>query len=599
MRDAATILSIIRERAKRGLPLENVYRHLYNPTFYLYAYGRMYANQGAMTPGVTSETVDGMSLEKIDGLIALIRREAYRWTPVRRVYILKKSGKKRPLGIPTWSDKLLQEVIRLILEAHYEPRFSLSSHGFRPERGCHTALREVTHWTGTKWFIEGDIKGCFDNIDHEVLLSILAETIHDNRFLRLIRHMLQAGYLEDWISHRTMSGTPQGGVVSPILANVYLDKLDRFVEETLRPAHTRGERRRANRMYGALEQKTKTARRRGQLEEVRRLRKEMRRIPSHDPNDPDYRRLRYVRYADDFLLGFIGPKAEAVDIKERLTEFLRDTLKLELSQEKTLVTHATSGMAHFLNYGVTVQIRSDYVTHTARQPSGRRSANGSIALRLPADVIREYVGEYVVDGRPRRDLLLSHESDFTIVVRYGAILRGIYNYYQLAVNVSWLNRVAWAMEQSMVHTLAGKHKTHCSDIIRRYKTQVVTSDGALCAYTVNIPRKGKDPLIARFGGFSLKRQPAATIADRKPYLGPRLTRNEVMQRLLRQECELCGQTGPLEGHHVRKLADLRRYGKTPPPWVVLMAARRRKTAFVCPDCHTAIHQGRMQVRQGA
>src|SRR5437764_9385781 len=179
MRSADTVLGIIRERGRRGLPLEQVYRQLFNPALYLRAYGRIARNHGATTPGVTAETGDGMSLEQIQRIIEQVRFERYRWSPARRVYIEKHgSTKMRPLGIPTWSDKLLQEVVRSILEAYYEPQFSDRSHGFRPERGCHTALRQVyATWAGTKWFIEGDIKGCFDNIDHPVLLSILREKI--------------------------------------------------------------------------------------------------------------------------------------------------------------------------------------------------------------------------------------------------------------------------------------------------------------------------------------------------------------------------------------------------------------------------------------
>jgi group II intron reverse transcriptase/maturase len=216
MRDAETTLAIIRERGKEGLLLEDVYRRLYNPDLYLRAYGRIYRNAGAMTEGTTDETVDGMSQRKIEDTIELLRNERYRWTPVRRVLIPKKNGKTRPLGIPTWSDKLLQEVMRSILEAYYEPQFSTHSHGFRPERGCHTALREIfCTWSGTVWFIEGDIKGCFDNIDHSILLSILRERIHDNRFLNLVTNLLKAGYLEQWTYRPTLSGTPQGGIVAP------------------------------------------------------------------------------------------------------------------------------------------------------------------------------------------------------------------------------------------------------------------------------------------------------------------------------------------------------------------------------------------------
>jgi group II intron reverse transcriptase/maturase len=216
MRNAEAVLDIIRKRGERGLPLEDVYRQLYNPDLYLRAYGRLYRNEGAMTTGTTPETVDGMSLKKVGAIIERLRHERHRWTPARRTYIPKANGKRRPLGIPTWSDKLLQEVVRSILEAYYEPQFSDRSHGFRPGRGCHSALNEVYFtWKNTAWFIEGDIKGCFDNIDHEVLMSSLREKIHDGRFTALIERLLEAGYLEDWNRRPTYSGTPQGGVVTP------------------------------------------------------------------------------------------------------------------------------------------------------------------------------------------------------------------------------------------------------------------------------------------------------------------------------------------------------------------------------------------------
>src|SRR5512144_1459233 len=198
MQNAETVLDVLRERGRRGLPLDRLYRQLFNPALYLLAYGRIYSNKGSMTPGATGETVDGMSMGKIGRIIDAIRHERYRFSPARRVYIPKKNGKMRPLGLPTWSDKLVGEVVRLLLEAYYEPRFSDRSHGFRPGRGCHTALSEVaTTWTATAWLIEGDISDCFGSLDHEVMLSTLAEHIQDNRFLRLAHNMLTAGYLED------------------------------------------------------------------------------------------------------------------------------------------------------------------------------------------------------------------------------------------------------------------------------------------------------------------------------------------------------------------------------------------------------------------
>ena len=281
MQDAETVLNVIRERGERGLPLENIYRLLYNRNLYLRAYGHIYSNQGAMTKGITAETVDGMSLAKIDRIIDALRYERFRWTPVRRVNIPKPDGKTRALGIPTGPDKLLQEVIRMILEASYEPQFSDHSHGFRPHRGCHTALGEVTRtWTGTRWFVEGDIKGCFDNIDHDVLLSVLGEKLHDNRFLRLLKYLLKAGYVEDWKYGRTLSGTPQGGVVSPILANVYLDRLDKYVETVLIPAHTRGKVRKVNPEWAALQRQTTAQRKLGNHQLAKTLRHQMQQLPS-------------------------------------------------------------------------------------------------------------------------------------------------------------------------------------------------------------------------------------------------------------------------------------------------------------------------------
>ncbi len=281
MQEAAVVLGVLRERGRKGLPLTQLYRQMFNKELYLLAYGNIYSNQGAMTPGASAETADGMSEDKIDQITGLMRRERYRFSPARRVYIPKKNGKLRPLGLPSWPDKLVGEVVRLLLEAYYDPGFSDRSHGFRKGRGCHTALREIHNtWTGTSWFIEGDISDCFGSFDHEILLRILAEKIHDQRFLRLIRNMLKAGYLEDWDYHDTLSGVPQGGVVSPILSNIYLHKLDEFVERELIPQYTRGACRAANPAYRLADSLLRRARRRGDRAEARRLALEMRTLPS-------------------------------------------------------------------------------------------------------------------------------------------------------------------------------------------------------------------------------------------------------------------------------------------------------------------------------
>jgi group II intron reverse transcriptase/maturase len=460
MQNAETVLGALRERGRRGLPCDELYRQMFNPQLYLLAYGRIYSNQGAMTPGVTLETVDGMSMRKIGTIIDGMRHERYRFSPARRVHIPKKDGKTRPLGLPSWSDKLVGEVVRLLLEAYYEPTFSDRSHGFRPGKGCHTALREVANtWTGTTWFIEGDIADCFGSLDHEVLVSILSEKIHDNRFLRLLRNMLTAGYLEDWQWNATLSGAPQGGVASPILSNIYLHKLDMFVENMLIPECTRGERR------------ERKARRRGDRAQARQLRQRMRSLPSSDPQDPSYRRLRYLRYADDHLLGFTGPRHEAEAIKQRLATFLRDDLGLELSKEKTLITHARTRAARFLGYEIIVQ-------HDSRKiVAGRRSANAAIGLRVPKDVITTKCSPYLRRGQPAHRGALINNDDYTIVATYGAEYRGLVQYYLLAGDVYRLHRLEWVMKTSMLKTLAGKHRSTVTKMATRHKVKIETPTG--------------------------------------------------------------------------------------------------------------------------
>jgi group II intron reverse transcriptase/maturase len=511
MQSAATVLGVLRERGRRGLPCSELYRQLFNPQLYLLAYGRIYANQGAMTPGVTQETVDGMSQAKIGRIIDAIRHERYRFAPVRRVHIPKKNGKTRPLGLPTWSDKLVGEVVRLLLEAYYEPAFSDRSHGFRPRRGCHTALREIAHtWTGTAWFIEGDIADCFGSLDHDLMVKILAERIHDNRFLRLVRNMLTAGYLEDWKWGATLSGAPQGGVASPILSSIYLHKLDEFVEMVLIPEYTRGGRRARNPAYLNLQNQLAKARRRGDRAQARKLRREMVSLPSADPDDPGYRRLRYCRYADDHLLGFTGPKAEAEEIKQRLAQFLRDELRLELSASKTLITHARTGAARFLGYEITVQHNNTKATRR------RRAVNGQVALRVPLDVIKAKSAPYLRGGKPAKQKALTNGDDYTIVATYGAIYRGIAQYYLLAGDVYRLHRLRWVMETSMLKTLAGKHHSSASKMAARHKAKIATPHGPRTCFEARIERNGRQPLVARFGEIPLHRRKTATVLDQQP-----------------------------------------------------------------------------------
>jgi group II intron reverse transcriptase/maturase len=474
-----------------------------------------------------------------------------------------------------------------MLEAYYEPQFSTQSHGFRPNRGCNTALQEILYqWKGTKWFIEGDIRGCFDNIDHTTLMNILAEKIQDNRLLRLISEALKAGYLEDWRWNPTLSGTPQGGIISPILANVYLDRLDKFVENTLSSAYNLGKRRRINNTYSSLRAQIEKRRRsERRIAELHQLYKLLRATPSIDPSDPQFRRLRYIRYADDFILGFAGPYSEAEKIKELLQDFLRDSLKLEMSEEKTKITHARHKAARFLGYDVHTLHDDQKVT------KGRRVINRKIGLRVPHAVIVEKCARYTKGDKPIHRAELLNSDVFDIVARYQAEYRGIVEYYRLAYNLGKLSRLKQIMEVSLTKTLANKLKISVSQVYGRFSQTLLTDEGPRKILRHVIARENKQPLVAQWGNVSLKWNRQANVREHAPVTWDE--RVQLIDRLLADTCELCGSQEDIEVHHIKHMKTLWKKGQRDPPrWVIWMAARQRKTLVVCRKCHNDIHAGR-------
>lgn len=586
MQTAQAYLEIVRSRGERRLELERVYRNIRNRELFLMAYGKLYANAGATTPGTDpNDKVDAMSLKRIDAIIKALEAGEYRWKPTRRVEIPKKNGKMRPLGIPSWSDKLLQEVLRMVLSAYYEPQFSDCSHGFRPGRGCHSAITAIYRgWKGVKWFIEGDIRGCFDNIDHDILLKVIGRSIKDERLLKLLRGMLEAGYLEDWRYERTYSGTPQGGVISPLLANIFLNELDVFIETILLPKFNRGKRRSPSPEYQKLNSAMIRASAHGRVDAFKALRAERNKLPYGDPNDEEFRRLKYVRYADDFLLGFAGPKAEAETIRDEIQQFL-SSIGLELSVEKTLISHATTDKARFLGYEIHVAR-----ANSRMDKSGRRSINGQPILNVPIDVVDRWKAKYWRYGKPYHRTELLHRSDYDIVREYDWEFQGLANYYALAHNVYKLYVVKSVFLQSLVKTLAVKHKRKVPWVMQRYYRKFNTG---VTGIMVTVERADRSPLIAKFGSKPIRFCKNAVFSDM--VTTALVGRSELVERLLADRCELCGGTENIEVHHIKKLANLvKRYQgrRQPPEWAVRMIEQRRKTLVVCLKCHTEIHAGR-------
>lgn len=597
MQKAEQILQALRKLGEQRLPLTRIYRMLYSEEMYLVAYNKLYRNDGALTPGTEDDTVDGMSIERIQRIIEQLRYERFRFRPSQRTRIPKKSGGLRPISRPNFTEKHVQEVMRMILEAYYEPRFSDRSHGFRPERGCHTALTEVKQkFRGTTWFIEGDIKGCFDNINHDILMSILARDIHDGRFLNLIRLGLEAGVIEDWKYERTHSGTPQGGVLSPLLANIYLNELDTFIEQTLIPRYTKGKRRRENVEYRNYVYKLKKARQQGNLETVRRLEQARRQLPSQDVNDPNFRRLHYIRYADDFLLGFTGSKAEAEQIKAEIGAFLREKLGLEMSASKTFITHARTEHAKFLGYAVSVYHADDKLSLRANTKTVTRSVNSVIRLGIPYGLVDELCKRYMRNGKPIHEAGMLFQSDADIIDAYQKRFRGVAEYYKFAVDRHHLGKLKYIMEQSLVSTLAGKFKTSGTQIYAKYKGKREVNGREYKTLQVEVPTSRGSTTIY-WGAIPLKvvKVGTETIED-VLFLGRgKNLRSDLIQRLKADTCELCGRKQKCEVHHVHKLADLKKRWqgrKAKPEWVIRMIAMQRKSLIVCKDCHRDIHAGR-------
>lgn len=603
MRNPTDVLNSLSDKSKNPeYRFQRLYRNLYNPDFYLLAYKNIYANGGSMTPGVNGITIDGMSSQRIAKLIESLKDRSYQPNPARRTYIAKKNNpaKKRPLGIPSGDDKLVQEVIRMLLESIYEPNFSDASHGFRPQKSCHTALTKIQKtFTGAKWFVEGDIKACFDSFDHHVLIDILRKRIDDEAFISLMWKFLKAGYMEQWQYHMTYSGTPQGSGMSPILANIYLNELDRYMGEykarfykptrTANPAH----RNMASKIFYykakndkvwddlSVEEKKECAR------TLRQMRSEQRKLPTHPVQETSCKAIQYVRYADDFIVGVIGSHEDAKKLKQDLTVFLKEKLGLTLSTEKTKITN-TAENARFLGYDISVSRSQDI----KRLKNGKRQRvySGVVQLRMPLEKWTAKLLEYGAirikkdeSGKERWKTMprgkLINRTDIEILSRYNSEIRGLYNYYAIAGNVSTLNHFSSRMKYSMLKTFGSKYR--CK--VRKIKERYVKNGEFTVAYKT---KSGMKESVYYHDGFRKKTEPALGQVDMldiyKKYDKP----NSLAIRLHTNKCELCGMDcDGLEMHQVRRLKDLNGEQE----WERIMLQRRRKTLAVCPSCHIEIH----------
>lgn len=603
MRSPKIILENLQKHSKEeNYKYERLYRNLYNEDFYLQALQNIYANKGAMTPGIDGLTLDGYGKERVERIINTIRNHSYQPNPVRRQYIKKKNGKMRPLGISSSDDKLVEEIVKMILESIYDPTFSIYSHGFRPNRSCHSALLQLQHnFTGVKWFVEGDIKSYFDTIDHHNLINILRRRIKDEAFIELIWKFLHAGYLKNWEYHATYSGIAQGSGISPILANVYLNEFDVFMQNYKKMFDKGNARQKsADYMKAKIQHQTyadkvkrewntySEAEKKEALKHKAELKRAFQKFPMGEPMDKNYKRIQYVRYADDFLVGVIGSKEDAEKIKSDIGKFFAEKLKLELSKEKTLIT-SSKDKAKFLGYDVT--ICNDNALVKVKGKGTSRIYTNKIKLYLPKEKwvgkLQRY-GVLKIISKPNQSEVWKplQRNDYIflpvheMVRKYNAQIRGIYNYYRLASNVSVLNKFHYVMEYSLYKTVAAKYR--------------ITMTKAKLKYTRNkefkVPyktQKGTKYAVLYNEGFRRVKYALGSYADIIPEYEQMNKPKELFFRYKANVCEMCGAYVPaVKVYQVKSMSDL----DVNTEWGAIMNKKKRKTLVVCGDCYDKIHK---------
>ncbi len=592
MRDAERTLEVLGNISTKNQDyrFKRLYENLYNEDFYIRAYLKLAPHEGNMTKGTDGKTIDGFGFETVESIIQRMKLEQYRPKPSRLKYIEKKNGKLRPLGVANFEDKLVQEVIREILEAIYEPIFKDSSHGFRPGRSCHTAMRRI-QLTGksSSWAIEGDLSNFFGSIDHDILLRILSKRIDDGRLLELIRKFLKAGYLNGPSFEESDVGTPQGSVLSPILANIYLHEFDEFME-TLKLGFDKGKHRKVSKEYQIWISRWRRAKEGIGRYGVKESHEQMVKLGTTDPMDPDFRRLQYTRYADDFMVFIIGSKAEASEIRDQIADYLSIELNLVLNLEKTKITNLNDENPRFLGFEIH-KLKHD----PKNKHSPRKSANGSLTLLMPKDVIDKKMKEISKGYKPVPRKGITGFSVEHLIRLYNAEFEGLYNYYAIASNVSGRMRsYRWMHLRSLQRTIAMKERIPVGKVLRKYSVLTKRKDGHGMRMAFGIARKGKPPVVYFDKSIVHKTFPQDLPRNPSTEFG-----TELRERLLRKTCEVCGSHDSIEVHHVRNLGETvnsyKEKKKALSDWVRLMNNQHRKTLVLCSQCHKALHRGRLKI----
>lgn len=577
----------------------HLWKNLVNPLWLTQAWEQIRRNKGSQTAGIDKMTAVDVDVPKIIQWAEELKNGHYQPTPVRRCYIEKSNGKKRPLGIPTVKDRTIQQGLKMLLEPIFETDFRNCSHGFRQGHSTHTALRDVANsYPLISWTIEGDIKGCFDNIPHTGLIETIAERISDGKILSLIRKFLKAGYMEEWKYYGTYSGTPQGGILSPLLANIFLNKLDKFVELEFEANRTQSKREGSSRRsseYRKIENKLVRTRKklataepgkqRTLVNEIKQLKKKLKRTPQYDKDKKHPCKVKYVRYADDFVLMVAGTRQEAEDYKNKVKDYL-SSIGLALSEEKTKLTH----WSHWINF-------------LGYQVKGRLKKNG-ITLNPILSISNEKLRN--VNESIAKIAGYHHIPEVDAMTQISAIYRGWCNYYRYANNpqpdfsklahLTWWNYAHYlarktktrSMKKLLIReTIAGRYKV--VEKGRRERKTFLTNSGEKIITLDLFPPKTEQIRAMRGGKWEADLKPAIPLNWQS---GRSLaTRLEAMDRA-KGICERCNTNPVAQVHHKIPLR-----GKSFLARVTSDKAQRYTAEALCNECHLETHGGSFKRRK--
>lgn len=573
----------------------DIFRILYKEEIWIAAYEKVKSNKGALTPGSEPETLDGMSLERLRRLKEQVCSEQYTFKTVKLTYIPRPDGRKRPLGLPTANDKIVQEVIRLILEAIYDPIFSELSFGFRTGRGCHDALDHVENkFRWVDYVIEGDIEQAYPTINHHILINTLEKRIKDPRFIRLIWKLLRCGVLDEERVIWLKKGVPQGSIVSPILANIYYHELDEFVEEIMVNTTTPKANRKIlkSTAYKSLEHQINKVRKEMLLHEqnsparqefakkLKTLRKKRLETPA---SKSKIIRIEYVRYADDWMIGIAGDRNLAIRVKEKVDEFMKITLDQKLNPSKTKITDLRIGNVSFLGYEIFLPRNRPISGYKGKGVKTIRRGQPQLRFDIPvAKVTQRYIEKGYLKSLKNEIRPISRASytvleDHVIVSHYRSLWLGIFNYYSGCTNRGRLQYIHYLLHMSCAMTLAHRHRMSCAKIFKKHGKGL----------TVKIPNTKKT--------VSFPYKTTWRLSEKRWFLGKKVSittdryENLISRSSLGLPCAICdSNVGFVEMHHVKHV---RKQGYRYSGFHHQMALLNRKQIPLCKDCHCKVHAG--------